>query len=123
MTYKNPPTIIETLEELNAGVYMQQIEAVLKQVALGVINHGAKGKKGKMTLTLNLSRLGEDSDMVNVEHAWSYDHPTMRGKKTEINTSNTPMCVSNDGHLTVYPLEQTDLFEKISPVTLIKEQK
>jgi hypothetical protein len=107
------PTINDTLGEFNAGVYMQQAEAVLKEVAKAVINHGEKGKKGKVTLTFTLARLGEDSDMVNVEHDWSYEHPTMRGKKTENNKSSTPMCVSKHGHLTVYPLEQTDMFDVV----------
>lgn len=114
------PTIEEVLGEFNAGVFLQQVDHVLKQVALGVINHGDKGKKGKVNLSFTLTRLGEDSDMVNVEHQWTFERPTMRGKATEANLTNTPMCVSKDGDLSVYPLSQTDLFEKPTPAAPLR---
>ena len=109
-----PPTLIDTLEELNAGVYLKQVEEALKQVALGVIYNGLKGKKGKLTLTIAITRLDDPdkTDMVNVEHKWAFDHPTKRGKKTETNTTATPMHVSREGHLSIIAYDQHDAFGK-----------
>jgi len=114
------PDVNEMLGELNAGVFMNQLEEVLKDTAKAVINFGDKGKKGKVTITLTMTRLGEDSGMVDLEHKWAYEQPEMRGKATRDNTSSTPMCVSSRGHLTVYPLSQEDLFEVVGKSNVAK---
>jgi len=113
---KKPPTIIDTLQECNAGIYLEQCQEVLKQVAQGVLWHGSKGKKGKLTLTISLSRQDDPDhpDMVNVEHSWALDHPTKRGKKTETNATVTPMHVSKDGFLSVISYDQIDWAKKIN---------
>jgi hypothetical protein len=116
------PELQDILGELGAGVFVGQLEEVLKDTARATINHGDKGKVGKVTITLKMTRLGEDSDMVDLEHSWAYEQPEMRGKSTRVNTSNTPMCVSSKGHLTVYPLTQEDLFNETN-LTSIKGGK
>jgi hypothetical protein len=103
---------IDVVGEFNAGIYLQQLDGVIKQVALSVINHGDKNKKGNITLTIDMSRLSDDSEMVNVEHKWAYRMPTKRGKIGEENTTNTPMVVGPMGQLTIYPLTQTELFDE-----------
>lgn len=100
---QKPPNIIETLEEFNAGVFLMQCEEVLKQSALAVIMHGNKGKKGKVTLTFDISRAEDPDkpDKVLVEHTWAFNIPTKLGKKTEANKTDTEMYVSRDGCLSV----------------------
>lgn len=104
-------SIQQTMDTLNAGVFMKQVDAVAKQLALAVLQHGQKGRKGKLTIELTLTQLNEDTGMVNVEHKWAFKYPTLRGDKSETNTLITPMCVSPEGELTLYPLEQTDMFQ------------
>jgi hypothetical protein len=116
------PELQDVLGEFGAGVFVDQLNEVMKDTAKAVINHGDKGKTGKITITLKMTRLGEDSDMVDVEHSWAYEQPEMRGKSSRVNVTNTPMCVSSKGHLTVYPLTQADLYEE-SNLTSIKGGK
>lgn len=52
---------IELVGELNAGVFIQQINAALSDVALGTALHGEKGKCGEVTIKMKLSRIGESS--------------------------------------------------------------
>lgn len=109
------PTIEETLGELDAGLFMQQVDAALKEVAIGVIT--TDKKKGSVQITLELSRIGE-SHSVTVAHALKYNKPTRRGKSTEEMTTETPMYVNNLGYLTISPQTQDDLFkqENVTPL-------
>jgi len=96
---------IEAVSEFNGQVYAQQADDILKQAVLGVVNHGIKGKKGKVTLTISVVR-HEDEDgemMVDVEHAWALDCPTKRGKKTEVNSTSTTMYPTANGGLSFFP--------------------
>lgn len=100
------PTVQDTLGELDAGIFMQQAEAALKEVALGVIR--CDKKKGSITITLELDRIGE-SDSVTVNHTLKYTKPTRRGKATEEMTTSTPMYVNSLGYLTISPQTQDDM--------------
>lgn len=100
------PHFGQTLEELDAGVLLHKLSRAAADVALGVIEHG---KKGKITLTLDFDRIGESSQ-VNVSHKISYQKPTRRGKATEEDTTVTPMHVNKHGHLSVAPDYQADIF-------------
>lgn len=113
------PTFNDILGEFNGGVYAAQVEEILRQVALGVVYHGVKNKKGKVTLTFSLSRMDDPDkqDMVDVEHTWIIDVPTKRGKRTETNTTDTPMHVNRDGYLSLIAIDQGDLFGKPALVT------
>jgi hypothetical protein len=121
---QQPPNIIETLEEFNAGVFLMQFEEILKQAALGVIYHGTKGKKGKVTLTIAMSRVEDPdkTDKVLVEHTWAIDAPTKRGKKTETNMTDTEMYVSREGCLSIISYDQYDAFGKPAIVKNIGEK-
>lgn len=112
MNEKKLPGFDDILGELNAGIFKQQAEAALRQIALAVINHGDKGKKGKLAITLSLSRLQNDSSMVSVQSKWEVTKPKIRGKSVEDDTTETLMCVGAQGHLSLYPLKQTSLFPK-----------
>jgi hypothetical protein len=114
-----PHTLDDTLQELDAGIFVNKVHDALKKVALGVVN---QSKKGSVTIQLDLSRIGE-SDSVQVQHTIKYNQPTMRGKLVEDNTTITPMHVSREGYLSVSPQTQDDLFKASSTVTPIKGVK
>lgn len=101
------PNFINALEELDAGTFAGKLSRAIADVALGVIEHN---KKGKVVLTLNMERIGE-SGQVTVDHKVAYVKPTLRGKSTEDDTTQTPMYVNKNGHLSVAPDMQTDMFK------------
>lgn len=96
----------EVLDELNAGVFASQVGRALSDVAMGVVTHGDKGKKGKVTITFDMTRIGE-SNQVNVKHSLAYVKPTHRGKSAEDATTETPMHVGRGGKLTLVPDTQS----------------
>jgi hypothetical protein len=85
--------IDQTLNDLDSGMFMSKVSSALSQVALGVIK---QGKKGKVTLTLDLSRIGESAS-IQVDHTLSYEKPTLRGRVREEDKTSTPLQVAPDG--------------------------
>jgi hypothetical protein len=100
-------TLNDTLQELDAGIFVNKVTEALRKVALGVVNHN---KKGTVTIQLDIDRIGE-SDSVQVKHTVKYNQPTLRGKLVEDNTTSTPLHVSRFGDLSISPLSQADLFK------------
>lgn len=98
----------EVMEELNGGVFLQQVGRALSDVAMGVVINGDKSKKGKVTITFDMVRIGESSQ-VAVKHTLSYSKPTARGKTSEEAATDTPLYVGRGGRLTVMPDNQTAL--------------
>ena len=107
------PDFIETLNELDAGIITSKLSRVVADVALGVVEHG---KKGKIVLTLDLDRIGETAQLT-VAHKINYVKPTFRGKATEEETTATPMYVNKNGYLSIAPDTQLDLFKNINQQT------
>lgn len=105
---RNLTDLDSLFDELNAGVFRQQIERALSDVALGVVTHGDRGKKGKVVLTFDMARIGE-SNQVNLTHRLEYRAPTARGKRTEDVTTDTPLHVGRNGKLSLMPDTQMDL--------------
>ncbi len=102
-----PKTILNTLEEFDAGVFANKLTRAAQQVALGVVEHN---KAGEINVTLKVTRIG-DGGQVKVDHKLKYTKPTMRGKSIEEDTTSTPMHVSaRTGQMSVTPDNQTDLF-------------
>src|SRR5512138_3809285 len=99
----------ETLGELDAGVFASKLSRAVADTALGVMTNGDKGKKGKVTITLEFSRIGESSQ-VNVDHTLVYSKPTKRGKSSEEDTTQTTFYVGRGGHLSIVPHNQGQLF-------------
>lgn len=97
----------ETLADLDAGVFLQQIGAAIREVALGVVEHD---KKGKVILTFDMKRIGE-SHQVNLSHTVDYLRPTRRGNKREVAKSGTVLHVGRGGKLSIMPDTQTDMFK------------
>lgn len=102
------PDFIETLTELDAGIVANKLSRVVADVALGVVEHG---KKGKIVLTLDLDRIATSSQL-KIDHKINYIKPTLRGKATEEETTTTPMYVNKNGYLSIAPDTQLDLFPK-----------
>lgn len=102
--------LAEMIGDLNGGVFAQKVERALSDVALGVVTHGDKGKSGKVTLTFDMKRIGE-SNQVALRHTISYVQPTTRGKKSEDDSTETPLHVGRGGKLTLMPDTQQRLFD------------
>lgn len=100
-------TDITTLfNDLDAGVFVERLSAALRDTALGVVT---TGKKGKVTITLDLERQG-DSSQVLCKHQIKYARPTTKGKAMEEATTSTPLHVGVGGVLSLFPESQTEMF-------------
>jgi hypothetical protein len=98
----------EFINSLNAGVFADQVGRAISDVAAGVVDHG---KKGKVVISLELSRIGE-SNQVKINHKLDYTAPTKRGSKREDTALDTPMYVTQDG-VVLFQTNPTDqLFKK-----------
>lgn len=86
--------------ELNAGILVNQLGDTLSEAARATILHGKGTKKGKVTLELTFSQIG-DNNQVLVTSKLSKSVPTPRGKKSEENASDTPMYAGKGGVLTI----------------------
>ena len=93
------------IEDMNAGVFEQQINHAFSDVAANVATFG---KKGKVVLTFDVKRIG-NSNQVVIDHGIKSVIPLERGKITEEHNSETPMHVAKGGKLSLYPHEQGDL--------------
>lgn len=106
-----PTDITEFLSELDAGIFQDKLSAELSNMALAVIEHG---RDGKLTIDISLKQIGHHHQ-VNVKHRMTATRPTRRGKKTEEDTTETPMHVGKGGALTIFPEDQMDLLPRHSP--------
>jgi hypothetical protein len=95
--------IAELVGELNAGVFEQQINQALSDIAAHVCT---TGKKGELTLRFTLKQIG-DSNQVAMTHALKAVVPKQRGKLTEEHATDTPLHVGPGGKLTLFPNTQT----------------
>ncbi|GAA0721577.1 hypothetical protein [Dokdonella soli] len=97
--------IAELLGDLNAGVFEEQINTALSDIAANVCTHG---KKGELTIKFKLQQIGEGSQ-VAVTHSIKSVVPKSRGKVTEEMATDTPLHVERGGRLTLYPTTQTKM--------------
>ncbi|AEW24641.1 hypothetical protein ACNCRD_004888 [Escherichia coli] len=95
------------INDLDGGVFVNKLGAVLSEVAFGV---NSTNKKGKVCVEFELSSL--DENRVSVSHKLKFTRPTMRGSKSEEDTTNTPMFVNKGGELTLFQKDQGQLFDK-----------
>jgi fructose 1,6-bisphosphatase len=94
--------ISQLLGDLNAGVFEQQVDRALSDVALNVVE---TGKKGRVTITFDLKQIGESSQ-VAMTHKLAYLKPMRKGKATEEYAADTPLHVGAGGVLSLFPHEQ-----------------
>lgn len=99
-------SFVDVLTELDAGTFEQKISRAMADCASGVVD---TGKAGKITITLDLKRVAS-SHQVTVKHAVKFVRPTINGKVTEENATETPLYVGARGRLTVTPDTQQEMF-------------
>ena len=107
-----PYDVMETLPDLDAGLFVRKLSRALADTALAVTSQDGKSKKGKVTITFNIARLSDNGNQVVMEHQVVYSRPTKRGKATEQDSTETPMYVSGNGSMTLLPFKQEDLFKQ-----------
>lgn len=93
----------ELVGELNGGVFEQQINRALSDIAANVCTHG---KKGELTLKFKVAQIG-DSNQVTVTHSLKSIVPKARGRLTEEHDTDTPLHVGRGGKLSLFPNNQT----------------
>ena len=97
-----PTDVTDFINNLNAGVFSQQVAVALSAVAAGVVEHH---KKGKVTISFDIQQIGE-SNQVKITHKLDFAQPTKRGQKREDTVLDTPMYVTANG-LELYMTDPT----------------
>ncbi|MFW6369092.1 MAG: hypothetical protein ACOC0J_00740 [Myxococcota bacterium] len=92
----------QVLPDLDGGVFAEKISRAVQETAHGVALHGDSKKRGKVIIELDLSRIGE-STQIAVAHKLKYTKPTRRGKSHEEDTTETPLYVHQDGAVSIMP--------------------
>jgi len=98
----------EFIGELDAGVFEEKLSRAISDVAAGIVT---QGKPGKVTVTLDMKQIGT-SHQVAIDSKLVYVKPTAKGKVSEENTTQTPMYVGIGGKVTLFPEDQTQMFDK-----------
>jgi hypothetical protein len=96
------------LEDLDGGVFIQKLARAISEVAGGVVDNN---DKGSIDIKLNIKRIGQ-SYQVNIGHTLKYTVPTLRGKISEEDTTETPMHVNTGGMVSIFPENQNQLFTR-----------
>lgn len=105
------------LQDLDGGVFEQKLAHVLSEAAASAIDHD---KESTVTIKLKLKRIGT-SYQVAVTHQLAFSMPTDRGKKTEEDTTETPMYVGTGGKVTLFLEGQSQLFDRNGKPAIQKE--
>lgn len=100
--------VSQFFSELGAGVFEEKLSRVLSDVAGAVVD---LGRAGEVNIKLQVKQIGS-THQVTVNHKLSYTMPTMRGKASEEDTTQTPMHVGTGGAMSLFPENQTALFDK-----------
>ena len=106
-------TVESVIAELDGGIFEQKLLAALKDTALRVVEHG---KKGKVVIELNMSRISE-SNQITIASKLKTDMPKTKGKVIEEDEVETPMYVGKSGALTAFPENQLDIEDIITRQT------
>jgi len=97
---------IQLFEDLDAGVFVQRLDAALNAVALGVTT---EGRDGEVIIKMKLKQIGSSSQ-INVVHQIKYTQPTAKGRVVEEATTSTPVHVGKGGRMSLFPETQPRLF-------------
>ena len=103
----NKTNIAELLSDLNAGVFEQQINTALSDIAANVCTHG---KKGELVVKFAMKQIGE-GNQVALTHSLKSVVPKARGRVIEEHATDTPLHVERGGKLSLYPTAQTKSLE------------
>lgn len=94
--------LLSLLPDLSAGKFLDKVDRALVSTAGAVIANGGKGRVGKVVIEFSMERIGE-SNQVRFEHAITTTQPTARGKRSETDSTETPLHVGTTGKLTLMP--------------------
>jgi hypothetical protein len=94
-------------QELDGGVFEQKLGEAIHEACKGAVGFE---KAASITVKLDIKRLGK-SHQVNVAHKIVSTVPTMRGKMTEEETTETPMHVGKNG-VTLFPENQYQMLDR-----------
>lgn len=101
-----PSDVKQVFEELGAGVFEEKIAYALSDVCSAVVR---EDKVGEITIKLKVKRVGS-TDQVNISHELGYKRPKKRGSIAETDSQETVMYVNEEGNITQFPENQTDMF-------------
>ena len=96
------------ISDLDAGVFEEKLSRILSDVAGAVIDNSGPGK---VILQFDLKQIG-DTYQVSVKHKLSFIRPTRYGKASEEDIKETPMHVGTRGALSLFPENQSQMFDK-----------
>ena len=98
----------EFISDLDGGVLAEKLSRGISNVAAGVVDYH---KEGEITLKLKIKQIGA-THQINISHEITTIVPTLNGKVTEKNITETPMHVGKGGRVTLFPENQGQLFTK-----------
>ncbi|WPH64068.1 hypothetical protein vBVpP1_69 [Vibrio phage vB_VpP_1] len=97
--YENFQTVLPVLD---GGVFQRKLGLELAETALAVVVDETASNTGKVIIELDLKRIGDSSQVV-LSHKIKSTKPTARGKRTEEDTTETPLFVNFGGVLSLTP--------------------
>jgi hypothetical protein len=104
------PDFLLTLQELQGGTLPAILTRALADTAMGVAEHAQANQKGKVTLEFTIKR-GKGQFTLELAHKVAFSHPTVRGKKTEEASDTTTVFLNTQGHVSVVPDQQGNIFD------------
>lgn len=99
--------IPEFFAELGAGTFEEKLARTISETATAVM---VNNREGEVTLKFKIKPIS--SSQAKVMHTIDYKAPTLNGQKSEKNTTDTVMYVGPKGKLSLFPENQTQMFDK-----------
>lgn len=96
------------IADLDGGMFEKKLGMALSNVAAGVVDHNSPGQ---VTVTFNMKQIGNSATVI-VAHKLSYKCPTSKGDQSENHTTSTPMHLAAGGKMTIFPVDQLDMFRR-----------
>lgn len=108
---------VQFIADLDGAKFAAKIGAAIREAANAALE---TNKRSAVTMSLSFDRIG-NSRQVMIEHKLTFTTPTLRGKVSEDDTTETPMYVQTDGSVGLFPdtvpTNQNDLFKAGSTST------
>jgi len=97
--------IASFIGELGAGVFEEKLTRSIKETALACM---ANNKAGEITLKFKITPINQSQ--AKITHGITTKAPTLYGKKSEENSTETHMYVNKGGAMSLFPENQTQMF-------------
>lgn len=108
--------ICEVIPQLEGTIFERKLDDALSDVAKRCLMFG---KQGKLTITLTIKPMNEQTQQVLIEHGMKSESPKQKGNKgcfVDSDIKETPMYVGVNGYLSTSPEKQKDLFNETNEV-------